>query len=227
MRRAPDLRIHPVRALAALATMAIAGCSGGLDPSSPEGRACADLKTPDAALARLIDPAGIDQWLFDEAVRAAVNAERCSRGIAPLAADPALARAATHHSGDMAMRGFFDHVSPVPGRASLRDRYREAGADYPRAAENIAEISLFDFGGRHFYVRDRAACRFSLSPDGPDVPVRSYAGAAGSLVTLWMESNGHRRNLLDPGLTHHGAGAAIRPSGDTCGDLLVAQDFGG
>lgn len=207
--------------------MAIAGCSDGPDPSSPERRACADLKTPDPALSRPMDPAGVDQWLFDEAVRAAVNAERCSRGIRPLAADPALARAATHHSGDMALRGFFDHVSPVPGRGSLRDRYREVGADHARVAENIAEISLFDFGGRHFHVRDRAACRFSLSPNGPDVPVHTYAGAAGSLVALWMESAGHRRNLLDPALTHHGAGAAIRPNADTCGDLLVAQDFGG
>jgi len=217
------------RALAALALAALAtACmGGGPDPSTPEGRACAEVNTPDPALARPMDPTGVDQWLFDEAIRRAVNTRRCDRGLPPLLADPALARAATYHSGDMVARGFFEHTSPVPGRTSLRDRYREVGANYPRAAENIAEVSLFDFGGQHFYVRDAATCQFSFSPNGPVIPARTYANAAESLVELWMTSSGHKRNLMDKELTHHGAGAALRPNPETCGDLLVAQDFGG
>ncbi len=219
--------IHPVPVLSAVVVFGLAACVGGADPSSPEGRACAALTPPGPAAGRTIDPSGVDQWLFDEAVRSAVNVERCRRGVAPLAGDPALARAATYHSGDMASLDFFDHSSPVLGRTSLRDRYREVGADYPRVAENLAEISLLDLGGGHFFVRDRAACVFSRTAESPPIPLRTYAGAAEALVALWMKSAGHRRNLLDPAMTRHGAGAAIRPGSETCGDLVVAQDFAG
>ncbi len=50
------------------------------------------------------------------------------------------------------------------------------------------------------------------------------AGTAAWVVRLWMESPGHRRNLLDPELRLTGVGVAV--VGD-CEQVLVTADYGG
>jgi uncharacterized protein YkwD len=224
-RTAPAFR-GLVRLVFLLGLAGLAACGGG-PQSAASKSACAALPPSNPALDRPIDPQAIDQWLFDEAVRHAANAERCRRGLLPLAEDPALARAASFHSGDMVLHGFFDHSSPVSGRSTLRDRMSLAGAQHTRLAENIAEISLHDFAGRHFNRRDPAACDFTFTQGGPSIPRQSYSGAARTLIENWMDSAGHRRNLLHPQMTRHGAGIAIKPDPEICGTLVVVQDFAG
>ena len=202
-----------------------AACSHRATPEV--SAACDALPAPDPAFARQIDGEAIDQWRFDAALPHAVNSERCRRGVMPLIADPALARAASYHSGDMVRHDFFDHASPVEGRATLRERYSQVGADYARAAENIATLSLYAVGDRHFVQRDAAACDFAFTPDGPSIPRHTYASAAESLLENWMESGGHRRNILHPEMTRHGAGVALKPDPRICGTLIVVQNFAG
>ncbi|MCK6629780.1 MAG: CAP domain-containing protein [Anaerolineae bacterium] len=48
----------------------------------------------------------------EEELRLLINAERVSRGLAPLAFDMLLAQAAEAHSQDMIDRDFFDHINP-------------------------------------------------------------------------------------------------------------------
>lgn len=217
---------HASLLLAALALAALASCGRAGGPPQVAA-SCAALPPGGPALERAIEPEGIDQWLLAEAMLRQVNVIRCDRGLAPLAHDAALARAAAHHAGDMAMRGFLDHVSPVPGRRTPADRLDQAGADYRRVAENIATTSLYAFDGRRFLIRDAARCDFSFTLDGPPIPRQTYAGAARRFVAGWMDSRGHRRNILDPELTRHGAGAAFRPDPENCGELIVAQVFAG
>lgn len=212
----------------ALLAVAVALAACGRLGTPPEiTAACAALPPPDAAFARPVEAEGIDQWLFSAALLRAVNEERCRRGLAPLAGDPALERAAARHSGDMVVHGFFAHDSPLEGRRTPRERVERAGAGYARIAENIARTSLYAFDGRHFYVRDQAGCVFSFTPDGPPVPRHSYAGAAARLVENWLDSAAHRRTILDPAMTRHGAGAAVRPDPEICGELVVTQVFAG
>lgn len=225
--------MHPVplrRALLVVAALAIAAMSacGRLSAAPPAVvAACRTLPPPDPAVNRRIEPRGVDQWLISEAILHAVNLQRCDHGRAPLADDPALDRAAAAHSGDMATRGYFAHESPAPGRRTPDQRLARAGARFTRVAENIAQTSLYAFRGGKFYIRDRARCLFSLTPNGPPVLRRTYAGAAKQVVANWMNSPEHRRNILDPRLTRHGAGAAVRRDPRTCGDLLVTEDFAG
>lgn len=212
----------------ALVFLALAACGAQQTGGSPGAKAaCAAITAPDPALNAPLERYGLDQWLFDAAVRGAVNAERCRRGLAPLAEDAAVARAASVHSGDMVVRVFFDHVSPVEGRATPADRLTLTGASFTRLAENIATLSLYDFEDRHFIVRDAATCDFAFTPGGPAIRPRSYAGAAEALVRAWMKSPGHRRNILNPDMTRIGSGAAIRPEPAICGELVVVQDFAG
>jgi len=67
---------------------------------------------------------------------AGINAARAAAGLAPLAADPRLRRAAAAHAADMAARGYFDHTSP--SGTTPADRVAATGYDGCLIAENIA-----------------------------------------------------------------------------------------
>ncbi|AJE46242.1 CAP domain-containing protein [Celeribacter indicus] len=67
---------------------------------------------------------------------AAMNAERRTRGLAPLAEDRRLTRAAQAHADDLARRGYFSHSSPE-GATPLR-RVTQAGYTGCLVAENLS-----------------------------------------------------------------------------------------
>jgi uncharacterized protein YkwD len=113
----------------------------------------------------------------EEEVLLLVNQERESQGLVPLQLDTSLQRAARVHSKDMGDLQFFSHQSPVAGRESFVDRIAEQGLkDFGSAAENIAA--------------------------GPFSPEDAAAG----FMELWMNSSGHRRNILNPDLRFLGVG---------------------
>ncbi|NJN93094.1 MAG: CAP domain-containing protein [Anaerolineales bacterium] len=71
----------------------------------------------------------------EEDLRLLINAERTSRGLAPLAFDALLAQAAEAHSQDMINRNFFSHINPDgldPG-----DRVANAGYSASTVGETI------------------------------------------------------------------------------------------
>jgi uncharacterized protein YkwD len=108
-----------------------------------------------------------------------INAQRTSRGLAPLALDAQLGRAATAFANDMVARQFFDHVSP--DGVTLLDRLRDAGwlpsSGAWTAGENIAWGS-------------------------------SDLGTPAGIVAAWMASPGHRANILRPSFATIGLGIA-------------------
>jgi uncharacterized protein YkwD len=73
---------------------------------------------------------------YVRAVHCLLNGERARAGLAPLAYDRRLARAARRFSQAMARSGFFDHVSPQG--STLGDRVRQAGWSGGALGETIA-----------------------------------------------------------------------------------------
>lgn len=110
---------------------------------------------------------------------AEVNRTREARGVRALRRDTVLDRAAGEHALELAERRTLDHVSTDPGRRTLTMRIEAAGGTWSRAAENLANMS------------------------GPAsaVPART--------ARMWLDSEGHRRNMLDSAYTHTGTGIAI------------------
>ncbi|EAR50884.1 putative membrane protein [Oceanicola granulosus HTCC2516] len=100
-----------------------------------------------------------------------LNALRRSAGLAPLAEDPRLTRAAAGHAAWMARNGTMSH-SGANG-SSFADRASAAGYCYRMLAENVAY--------------------------GTQDP--------GTVLSWWMSSTGHRRNILNPGVSHYGLAA--------------------
>ena len=120
----------------------------------------------------------LDQTEVGRRILRLSNDERIARRLNCLEQHAGLDRVAADHSRDMALRGYFDHRDPE-GKDAL-DRV-EAGCRQlivQRAGENIA----------------------CLTVDG------DAAWVASELVQGWMESPGHRANILDAGWTHLGVG---------------------
>lgn len=115
-----------------------------------------------------------------QAVHRLTNEERKKAGVPALAYDEALAAVAAKHSEDMALREYFSHDSPEGCDAGCR--LHDAGYTYVAWGENIAWISSFE--------------------------ETSAEELAEQFVESWLDSAGHRRNMLSDNFTHEGIGIA-------------------
>jgi uncharacterized protein YkwD len=128
-----------------------------------------------------------------------VNNERVNHGLKPLKTDSKLTLIARAHSLDMAKRDFTGHVNPdgldPTGRAKkagykteiiYADRIRKG------VGENIAEHQTG--------VEENGVVTYNLEDVSKVAPL---------LVTGWMNSPGHRANILNPDYTKVGTGASV------------------
>ncbi len=108
-----------------------------------------------------------------------VNEERVREGLNPLLSEPILAEIARNHTMDMLEREFFDHVDP-DGRGPAERVGRLHRTLVGEVSENVwTAIRSEDF---------------DTDP------------LAALIMEGLMNSPGHRRNILTPGLTHLGLG---------------------
>ena len=118
------------------------------------------------------------------------NKERRKRGLSPLSGNRALAKAARGHSRWMSKTGRFSHRGQ--GGSTPSDRAARAGY-WHGTGENI----WMNLGSRRSGATYRS--RFVWNSDWK-------LGKAA--VISWMNSTGHRRNLLHPDYRHIGVGVA-------------------
>lgn len=171
-------------------------------------------------------PSRVDQQILDAAVRAEVNYHRCRAGLRPLGpANSALVRVAAAHSTWMAQSRTLSHRSTVSGKASLSDRIRAANIRIRTGAENIGMVHRYRIDGQHFRIINGASCQFA-SQQGDPLPAHSYASLARHAVSLWMNSSGHRKNILNPNVKMVSTAAAYG-DGQYCGQFWLTQNFVG
>jgi hypothetical protein len=108
-----------------------------------------------------------------------VNAERVRAGLNPLLSEPVLVDIARNHTMDMLEREFFDHENP----------------DGLGPAERVgrAHRTLVGEVSENVWTQTRSG----------DLDAATLAE---DIMTGLMNSPGHRRNILTPGLTHLGLG---------------------
>jgi uncharacterized protein YkwD len=107
------------------------------------------------------------------------NEVRRAHGLEPLAWNSALGHAARYHAADMATHGYFSHDSYVPTASG--------DLEHVMSAHQRAEA---------FGVTDGMA--ENIAYNRTEAPAR--------VVQQWLDSEGHRRNLLDPDLRTLGVG---------------------
>lgn len=112
-----------------------------------------------------------DYLLLDAAIFFMTNEERSKAGEAPIRYHKLLEVAAYNHSLKMATTGFFSHNNYInSSRYSTSSRGRLAGVSNPSFAENIA----------YNYPENNS----------------SYIKVAEKLLFQWMNSSGHKENIL-------------------------------
>jgi uncharacterized protein YkwD len=151
----------------------------------------------------------IDYPLLHAAIFFVTNETRVKNDRKPLAFAIELERAAYHHSKRMVEQDFFGHENPHDKkRKTTEQRARLAGIKNPFLAENIA----LHFGIRYVantpvYPVDPLNGTFSYESDNdPLIPAHTYLSFAEALVKQWMDSPGHRQNILNPRALQLGCG---------------------
>jgi len=145
-------------------------------------------------------PAGDNAAALRSATLCLLNEERAKRGLAPLSSNAQLGKAAQNYSRAMVRESFFDHVSP--GGSTLLTRVRR-GTRYLRGARRYSLGENIAWGSGSFAT-----------------PMETVRG--------WMESSGHRANILNRSFRHVGVGVANGAPEDDQGmpAATYTTDFG-
>lgn len=154
-----------------------------------------------------LNPKAIDHKLLHAAVFYATNRAREQHNRSPFQHSPALEQAAAGHSQAMTQYDFFSHTSVVPGMESMSTRLSKAGVPAGYTAENIAQFSGLNYtAGKAVYTPATNGGYFSYTPKGTPLRPRTYAEVGETVVQQWMDSPGHRQNILNPALKYLGVG---------------------
>lgn len=175
----------------------------------------------------LIDPAKLNRDLLDAAVLHETNERRRAHGLPPLAFSAPARQAARLQSQAMAQHAFVGHGNPNAAQKTMADRARLAGLQPQFLAENVASTFARDYrSGEKFYVRDEnGRTIYSRTPTGPMVPMRSYIEAAKALLDNWMNSPGHRENILHRAPAYLGTACEPEPGTSEMAKLYCTQVF--
>jgi len=139
---------------------------------------------------------------LEQRVHVLVNKERAGRKLAGLRFDDKLARIARTHSQDMARRNFFDHVNPDGQDPTARGE--AAGYTCEKVSGDLVTVGLAEniFQG-NLYSRVRTVgTQKSYEWNSADE-------IAAESLTGWMNSPGHRRNIVETTYIKTGIGIAI------------------
>lgn len=155
----------------------------------------------------------IDAADLAKRIHALINQERLRQRLAALAWSAPLAKIAGEHSRDMSDRNYVAHDSPEGRR--FTDRYRAGGFECGIRVGNTIYTGAENIALNHLYNSVTIA-------NGKKIyNWNSADNLAHRAVTGWMNSPGHRRNILTPHWKNEGIGIAIAPDGK----VYVTQNF--
>lgn len=157
-----------------------------------------------------VDMNNINYALLHAAIFYESNRQREEQNLAQFSHSPALERAAKGHSDDMTANDFFSHASPVVGKETMAQRLKIAGASGGASAENIAITFGIEYQAKQPVATptQNGGNFFSYTVGGEPLKNRTYLGLAQAVLVQWMDSPGHRANLLNPAYTFLGTGSS-------------------
>lgn len=182
----------------------LAGCSS----HRVDGSA---LEQSSASLGRTIDFDNPDYGALATAIEQLTNEVRKQNGLQPLSTHATLRKASARYAQKMVNEGFLAHEDPnTPRLRNPEQRVAAAGGKNAITAENIADVPAFRVeSGEPFYVLDADNYVISRTPDGEPIEAHTYASFGAVVVEGWMNSPGHRRNLLADDALEQGIGARM------------------
>ncbi len=144
-----------------------------------------------------------------------INEERRKSGLQPLQWDPALANIALSHSRDMAERDYFDHIDPEGN--DFADRYAEYGYTLETRIGNRVYV-----GAENLFLNNivRTYTYDQVTNEVLEYQYNDLNELAKSTVQGWMESPGHRDNILTP-FIREGIGIYVTDDGK----VYITENF--
>jgi uncharacterized protein YkwD len=144
-----------------------------------------------------------------------INKERKQEGLKPLQWDQSLANIAFEHSKDMAERDYFDHVSPEG--EDFADRYAQHNYHKDTRVGDTVYV-----GGENLSLTN-VVRSYTYDPETNQVHEYEYNDLdelADSTVQGWMDSPGHRENIVTP-FTREGIGIYVTAEGE----VYITENF--
>lgn len=153
------------------------------------------LKTDSPNLDSEINPNSFERKLLSQAIFEASNQARIERGLKAFKADPVLDTAANYQAFRMWQEGKMEHEWRLDKRfGRLGRRVSYFGGGFRRMAENIARNFILKVESGEYYFPNKDG---SVSyANGEIIPNKTYRQLGNDAVKDWLESPGHRRNLL-------------------------------
>ena len=137
------------------------------------------------------------------------NSARAQRGLPLLRTDAVLMRIANDRSFDLIARDYFSHYDPQTGQEPLLRYLQAYGYAYQYAGENIAELKN---GAGWVPPGLTVAARY-----GPD-------DLASKFVTDWLNSPGHRADIVNTRYRRTGVGLSVDREGHRIVAVQVFSD---
>ncbi|KPQ18851.1 MAG: hypothetical protein HLUCCX10_04665 [Algoriphagus marincola HL-49] len=161
---------------------------------------------------QVLDPSDIDYPLLHAAVFYVSNEYRAKQGLPTFRYSYKIEKLAADHAHDMVKHDFYGHQSKIRNKRNLRDRFQIVGLNPPLIAENISATAGIDYEyGKRIYPPTSPGEYIYQGKKPESVPYHSYISYAKEIVQLWIDSPGHRANLLNPRLNQMATGCAIYP----------------
>jgi len=161
--------------------------------------------------APVIEPSALEARIHE-----LINVQRNQNGLSTLGYDSFLASIARGHSWDMVVRNFFEHENPD----GLNARARGEAAGYPCRkdygtyyTEGLSENLYQGYRYNNYWT----------APNGTIVKYEwnTLEQVAQQAVNGWMNSEGHRKNIVDTHFTQEGIGIAF----STDEKIYVTENF--
>lgn len=169
-----------------------------------------------------ITTASFDKALLRDLIIEYTSKERKEAGLSAVEADDALSSAAEKHSRDMVKRDYFSHTRQREDEPdiSFEDRESIRKLGYKRTAENISLQPIVQSRRTRTQTLPGGETKRTTTRD-----LATYDQLAQDTVDGWMESPGHRKNILTPEFTLIGIGTA---TGEQNGQpyVWITQLFG-
>jgi uncharacterized protein YkwD len=176
----------------------------------------------------------VDIDLLDASIFWVTNVERKKYNLQLFKFHDKLAQTAMLHSNQMKLHDFFSHENSFDTRyKTLTDRINVVNDHSFKGfmcwGENIADIPVIK-ANENFSIENRNGVLHYFATNGSEILPYSYHEFAKVVVNVWMNSPGHRKNILNPEFKYLGCGNAYYEKKDSGFSMLYfksTQNFGG
>lgn len=183
-------------------------------------------KLPEAN--KKIDTDTFNEELLSAAIYHETNVRRAKHDLPKLDYHPRVDDAAEKHAKQMAEGNYLSHGTPKqPKSTTPYERLKQQGLNPRFSAENVAYNFVLQYdSGRPFYQREEdGKTVYSYKPGGTPIPHHTYVGFARTILDQWMNSPGHRKNILATEPSALGVGCALSTDEKKMKVIYCDQDF--